>query len=84
MDGVVASPQELEMLRAQGPRPLKIITPGVRPSWSEAGDQQRTLTPYEAIRRGADYLVIGRPITHAENPVEAVERILGEMARAKD
>lgn len=81
LDGVVASPQELDLLRAQAPASLKIITPGVRPVGTDAGDQQRTLTPSEALQRGADYLVIGRPITHAPDPVVATDRILEEMAR---
>ncbi len=58
---------------------MKIVTPGVRPVWSEAGDQRRFMTPREAIASGADYLVIGRPITAAENPGEALQRIQEEI-----
>ncbi|MBI1746998.1 MAG: orotidine-5'-phosphate decarboxylase [Acidobacteria bacterium] len=84
LDGIVTSPRELERLRMQGPPSLKIITPGVRPEWADRGDQTRVLTPYEAMRRGADYLVIGRPIICAVDPLAAVERILEEMEGAHD
>jgi len=75
MDGVVCSPREISIIReALGPDFL-IVTPGVRPVDSAKDDQKRTATPGEAIRLGADYLVIGRPITGAPNPREAVRRI---------
>ncbi len=79
IDGVVASPREIKILRARCGDKIKIVTPGVRPSWSEAGDQKRFMTPREAIDAGADYLVIGRPITANENPREATRRILEEL-----
>lgn len=77
--GVVASPLEIGILRESLGNRLTIVTPGVRPTWAEANDQQRTLTPGEAIKAGADYLVIGRPITAHVNPVEAVKKIGDEM-----
>jgi orotidine-5'-phosphate decarboxylase len=59
---------------------MKIITPGVRPAWAGADDQKRFTTPREAIENGADYLVIGRPITAAADAREAVDRIVAELA----
>jgi orotidine-5'-phosphate decarboxylase len=79
-DGVVASPREIESVREACGGDFLIVTPGVRPVGSDMGDQRRTLTPSEAIRLGADYLVIGRPITASPNPVQAAERILEEIA----
>lgn len=79
IDGLVASPHEARALRAEFGDKIKIVTPGVRPSWSEPGDQKRFMTPREAIDAGADYLVIGRPITAHPEPREAVARILGEL-----
>ena len=76
LDGVVCSPQELPLL--SGVR-LKKIVPGVRPAGSAPGDQQRIRTPAQAIGAGADYLVVGRPITQAPDPVEAARQILLEM-----
>ncbi len=83
LDGLVASPHEVRLLRERLGQSVKIVTPGVRPSWAEAGDQKRFLTPREAIQNGADYLVIGRPITGNVDPVEATQRILGEMAQPR-
>jgi orotidine-5'-phosphate decarboxylase len=79
IDGLVASPHEARALRTEFGDKIKIVTPGVRPSWSEPGDQKRFMTPREAIEAGADYLVIGRPITAHPNPREAVARILAEL-----
>jgi orotidine-5'-phosphate decarboxylase len=79
VDGLVASPFEATFLRAEFGDKIKIVTPGVRPSWSEANDQKRFMTPREAIEAGADYLVIGRPITAHPNPREAVAKILEEL-----
>jgi orotidine-5'-phosphate decarboxylase len=79
IDGVVASPFETRFLRNELGDKIKIVVPGVRPSWAEPGDQKRFMTPREALEAGANYLVIGRPITAHKNPREAVERILEEL-----
>jgi orotidine-5'-phosphate decarboxylase len=78
--GVVASPLEIAAIReACGPA-LKIVTPGIRPAGSDAGDQRRTMTPREAIAAGADYIVVGRPITGASDRRAAALRIVEELA----
>lgn len=84
LDGVVCSAAEAAMLRAnQATKNLLLVTPGIRPSWATAGDQSRIMTPKQAIEAGADYLVIGRPITNppAEigSPRNAVNKILEEI-----
>lgn len=79
VQGLVASPHELKQLRAEFGDKIKIVTPGVRPNWAEAGDQKRFMTPREALDAGADYLVIGRPITAHKHPPEAVAKILAEI-----
>ena len=82
LNGVVASPLEIEPIRkACGDRFL-IVTPGIRPKWAETGDQRRITTPAEAINRGADYIVVGRPIIEADDPLEATQMILDEMREA--
>jgi orotidine-5'-phosphate decarboxylase len=78
LDGVVASPQEIAGIRQECGPDFLIVTPGVRPAGAAHHDQQRVMTPREAIRAGADYLVIGRPITAAPDPVAAAERIAAE------
>ncbi|MEP6603870.1 MAG: orotidine-5'-phosphate decarboxylase [Spartobacteria bacterium] len=80
VDGLVASPHETKTLRTEFGDKIKIVTPGIRPSGSEAGDQKRFMTPREAIDAGADYLVIGRPITGATDPSEAAARIVEELS----
>ncbi len=82
MDGVVASPREISLLRAHCRSGFKIICPGVRPVWAAVNDQKRITTPAEAIRLGADYLVVGRPITAAADPREAAGRVLEEIKEA--
>ncbi len=77
--GIVASAQEASALRKQFGSRLKVVCPGIRPRYSSAGDQQRVATPAQALKAGADYLVIGRPITTAVNPKKAVQAILKEM-----
>jgi orotidine-5'-phosphate decarboxylase len=80
IDGLIASPHEVRILRERLGAQMKMITPGVRPSWSAANDQKRFTTPIEALKSGADYLVIGRPITADPDPRAAVERLLEEIA----
>jgi orotidine-5'-phosphate decarboxylase len=79
IDGVIASPHEIKGLRTEFGDKIKIVVPGIRPNWSEPGDQKRFMTPSKAIEAGADYLVIGRPITAHKDPREAVEKILAEL-----
>jgi orotidine-5'-phosphate decarboxylase len=78
--GLVCSPLEIASVRETVGQALKIVTPGVRPAGSAAGDQKRVMTPGEAIRAGADHLVVGRPITQAEDPVAAARAVLVEIA----
>jgi orotidine-5'-phosphate decarboxylase len=82
LDGVVASPEEIVPIKEACGKEFIVLTPGVRPQGSEMGDQKRVLTPGEAIRRGADYLVVGRPILSALNPREVAGAILKEMEDA--
>ena len=82
MDGVVASPLEIELIRETCGKDFKILTPGIRPAFAAVNDQKRIATPAEALRKGADYLVIGRPITAAENRREAFLKILEECRNA--
>ena len=82
LDGVVASGQEAARIRKAMGSDLLIVTPGVRPQGSEAHDQARAVTPHAAIAAGADYLVVGRPITRASDPREAANSIVGEIAAA--
>jgi orotidine-5'-phosphate decarboxylase len=84
LDGIVCSSQEAALIRAnEVTKDLLLVTPGIRPSWAASGDQSRITTPSQAIAAGADYLVIGRPITQppAEigSPVEALQKIVDEL-----
>jgi orotidine-5'-phosphate decarboxylase len=79
LPGLVASPLELAPLRAAFGAGIKIVTPGIRPPGSTADDQKRAMTPIQALRAGADYLVIGRPITAANDPRSALERIVADV-----
>ncbi|MDM8545392.1 orotidine-5'-phosphate decarboxylase [Candidatus Venteria ishoeyi] len=75
LDGVVCSPREIQPIRAQLPESFQLVTPGIRPAGSASDDQTRTLTPEQALLAGANYLVIGRPITAASDPVAALDNI---------
>jgi orotidine-5'-phosphate decarboxylase len=82
IDGLVASPAEAARLRAALGDSLILVTPGVRPAGADAGDQKRVATPARAIADGADYLVVGRPVTQASDPRAAAEAIVAEIADA--
>jgi orotidine-5'-phosphate decarboxylase len=79
LSGVVASAQELALIRAACGEDFVVVTPGVRPAFAAADDQQRIVTPAAAIAAGADYLVVGRPIAKADDPVGAARAIVAEM-----
>ncbi len=80
IDGVVASPREVPLIRAACGSDFLIVTPGVRPAFATVDDQKRVMTPADAVAAGADYLVIGRPISAAAEPLQAVEAIVDEIA----
>ena len=82
LDGVVASAREAATLRREFGGDFLIVTPGIRPASSAPDDQRRVVTPAEAIRAGADILVVGRPITGADDLLEAAKSIVEEMASA--
>ncbi len=82
LDGVVASANEAAMIRSHCGRGFLIVTPGIRPSWAPQDDQTRTMTPKQAIREGADYLVMGRAILKQDDPIRALELIRSEIAAA--
>lgn len=79
LEGVVCSPQEVQKIKEVCGEEFLSVCPGVRPSWSIMGDQKRVMTPKQALNQGADYLVIGRPITQAENPSETWKKIVEEL-----
>ena len=79
LDGVVASGQEIQLIREAAGKDFLIVTPGVRPVWAAHGDQKRVVTPREAVDWGADFIVVGRPITADKNPAEAAQKILDEL-----
>ena len=79
LDGVVCSPHEITEIREACGKDFLIVTPGIRPAGSAVNDQKRIMTPSEAIKKGANYMVIGRPITHAESPELAAAEILTEI-----
>jgi orotidine-5'-phosphate decarboxylase len=79
LDGVVCSPREVRALRHELGKEFILVTPGVRPAGADAGDQARTGTPEEAVRDGATYLVVGRPITQDRSPLDAARRIIASL-----
>jgi orotidine-5'-phosphate decarboxylase len=84
LHGIVTSPLEAEAMKRRHGTGFLVVTPGIRPEGSGSGDQARTSSPAAAVRAGADYLVIGRPILDANDPVAAVERIIGEMSQPQE
>ncbi len=84
LDGVVSSALEVEAVKRRHGSDFLVVTPAIRPAGAQAGDQARTATPAEAVRVGADYLVIGRPIHAADDPRKAFEQILQEVATARE
>ena len=80
LDGVVCSAQEAKALKTELGENFKLVTPGIRPEGSDAGDQKRIMTPKQAIDAGSDYLVIGRPITQADNPVKVLSDVNKSIA----
>jgi orotidine-5'-phosphate decarboxylase len=82
LDGVVCAPTEAQVLRQRFGHGFLLVTPGIRPAGSDAGDQQRVLTPAQAIAQGADWLVVGRPVTRAADPRAALAAIEREIAAA--
>lgn len=80
LDGVVCSAREAEILRRELGPDFLLVTPGIRPPGSAGDDQQRVLTPIQALRAGADYLVVGRPVTRAPDPVAVLQRLHDEIA----
>lgn len=79
LDGVVCSSHEIKLIREACGPDFKLVVPGIRPTGSEKGDQKRVMTPNEAVKLGADYLVIGRPITQAQSPANAARLIAEEI-----
>jgi orotidine-5'-phosphate decarboxylase len=80
LNGVIASPREITLLRREVRQGFLVVTPGVRPAGAEAGDQKRVMSPAEAVAAGADYIIVGRPIIAAQDPADAARRIAEEMA----
>ncbi len=83
-DGVIASGQAIQVCRHAFPKPILIVSPGIRPAGASTDDHKRHTTPAEAIRLGADYLVVGRPILKDPDPREAAQRLIAEIDRALD
>ncbi|WP_313021030.1 orotidine-5'-phosphate decarboxylase [Atlantibacter hermannii] len=83
LDGVVCSAQEAVRFKSELGRSFQLVTPGIRPEGSEAGDQRRIMTPQQAQQAGVDYMVIGRPITQSTNPSQTLRDILTRLGEAK-
>jgi orotidine-5'-phosphate decarboxylase len=81
VDGVVCSPHEIAVIKRELGREFLVVTPGIRPAWAATQDQKRIMTPAEAVLRGADYMVIGRPVTGAPSPRDAFALIVKELAQ---
>ena len=81
LDGVVCSPREVAALRRERGPDFKLVVPGVRPTWAATDDQKRVETPADTVAAGADYLVIGRPITESQDPADAARRIADEIGK---
>jgi len=79
LDGVVCSPHEIKLIKESCGADFKLVVPGIRPAGSDTGDQKRVMTPEEAVSLGADYLVIGRPITKSDNPAQSAQLIANEI-----
>lgn len=79
MDGVVASAKELKMIKENLGKDFIVLTPGIRPKWSAVNDQKRIVTPSDAISDGADFIVLGRAITQADNRIQAIEKVYDEI-----
>ena len=79
LDGIVCSSREVTSLRAELDRDFRLVTPGIRPAGSQADDQRRIMTPVDAVTNGSDYLVIGRPVTQADDPVGVLRTINSEL-----
>ena len=79
LDGVVASAKELKAIKREVGEDFIVLTPGIRPAWSATNDQQRIATPKSAIEDGADFIVLGRAVTKAEDKVEAMKKIYKEI-----
>jgi len=82
VDGIVCSPEEAAALRKIVGHQMSLVTPGIRPAGAATGDQKRIMTPARAIKAGADYLVVGRPVIDAKDPRAAAEAIQAEIAQA--
>jgi orotidine-5'-phosphate decarboxylase len=82
IDGIVCSPEEVGAVRAAVGPGMALVTPGIRPAGAASGDQKRIMTPAKAIAAGADYLVVGRPVTEASDPKAAADAIVAEIAQA--
>ena len=81
LDGVVCSAHEASLLKQELGSQFKLVTPGIRPSFAKRGDQQRIMTPCDALHAGSDYLVVGRPITQAEKPFDALTMVMQEISQ---
>lgn len=79
LDGVVCSPHEIKLIKESCGADFKLVVPGIRPAGSDTGDQKRVMTPEEAVSLGADYLVIGRPITKSDNPAQSAQLVANEI-----